>query len=167
METAAGSSGPAAGNTRTTADNEVRELYHALLDGWNRRSAGNMAALFTRDGNSIGFDGSMMNGAAEIESTISLIFSGHQTASYVGIVRSISFPKPGVALLLAVVGMVPPGGSDIKPDVNAIQSVVAVEENGAWRIALLQNTPAAFHGRPEAVEALTGELRRAYHADSV
>ncbi|MEO5931083.1 MAG: SgcJ/EcaC family oxidoreductase [Candidatus Kapaibacterium sp.] len=164
MQPATNSSEPTTG---TTHANDIRALHHALLDAWNRRSAGDMAALFTGNGISIGFDGSMMSGAAEIESTISGIFSGHQTALYVGIVRSISFPTPGVALLLAVVGMVPPGGTDIKPEVNAIQSVMAVEEKGAWRIALLQNTPAAFHGRPEAAEALTDELRRAYHSHSV
>jgi hypothetical protein len=55
--------------------------------------------------------------------------------------------------------MVPPGQSDINPAVNAIQTIVAVNRAGEWRIALLQNTPAQFHGRPEMVEALTQELR--------
>ena len=34
--------------------------------------------------------------------------------------------------------------------------------DGQWRIALFQNTPAQFHGRPEAAEALTDELRAAF-----
>ena len=29
-----------------------------------------------------------------------------------------------------------------------------------WRIALYQNTPAQFHGRPELSRALTEELRQ-------
>jgi hypothetical protein len=37
--------------------------------------------------------------------------------------------------------------------------MVAVRTADGWRITLLQNTPAQFHGRPEAVEALTTELR--------
>lgn len=56
--------------------------------------------------------------------------------------------------------MVPPGGSDINPAVNAIQSLVAVRREDLWRIALFQTTPAAFHGRPELSEQLTSELRR-------
>ncbi|MGZ4033139.1 MAG: SgcJ/EcaC family oxidoreductase, partial [Tumebacillaceae bacterium] len=28
-----------------------------------------------------------------------------------------------------------------------------------WQIALFQNTPAQFHGRPELVEQMTAELR--------
>jgi hypothetical protein len=55
--------------------------------------------------------------------------------------------------------MVPPGQSDINPAVNALQTLVVVLRADEWRIALLQNTPAQFHGRPEMAEALTRELR--------
>jgi uncharacterized protein (TIGR02246 family) len=65
------------------------------------------------------------------------------------------------ALLHAVVGMVPPGGTDVMPNRHAVQLLVAVLETGAWRAASLQNTPAQLHGRPEALEALTDELRAA------
>jgi hypothetical protein len=34
-----------------------------------------------------------------------------------------------------------------------------VRVDGQWRVALYQNTPAAFHGRPDLSEALTAELR--------
>jgi hypothetical protein len=34
-----------------------------------------------------------------------------------------------------------------------------VRETDAWRAGSLQNTPAQLRGRPEAVEALTDELR--------
>jgi len=67
---------------------------------------------------------------------------------------------PEVALLRAVVGMVPHGQREINPATNAIQSLVAVEQDGYWRIALFQNTPAQFHGRPEAVAQLTEELSK-------
>jgi len=42
--------------------------------------------------------------------------------------------------------------------VNAVQSVVVVHNAGEMRIALLHNTPAAFHGRPNLGEELTREL---------
>ena len=69
------------------------------------------------------------------------------------------FLSANVALLRAVVGMVPPGESDLNPSVNAIQSLVAARDGGRWLAALFQNTPAAFHGRPELSESLTAELR--------
>jgi uncharacterized protein (TIGR02246 family) len=141
-------------------DTEVRALYEQLLDSWNRRNAADFAALVAEDGNLVGFDGSPINGRAEIESQIRQIFADHQTAAYVGKVREVRLLTPDTALLRAVVGMVPPGQTDLNPAVNAIQSLVAVKRAGKWRIALFQNTPAQFHGRPEMAEQLTEELRQ-------
>jgi len=55
--------------------------------------------------------------------------------------------------------MVPPGTSDLNPDANAVPTLVAVRQACRWQIALYHNTPAAFHGRPEASQALIEELR--------
>ena len=41
---------------------------------------------------------------------------------------------------------------------NAIQSLVMVADGAVMKIALLHNTPAAFHGRPQVAEQLTQEL---------
>jgi hypothetical protein len=45
------------------------------------------------------------------------IFAHHATAAYVAKVRSVRVLGEGVALLRAVAGMVPPGGSAINPAV--------------------------------------------------
>jgi uncharacterized protein (TIGR02246 family) len=143
------------------AGNEtIAALYRHLLDCWNERDASAFAACFTDDGYSIGFDGSQMSGRAEIAATLSQIFADHMTARYVGKIRAINLLAPDVAVLRAVVGMVPRGQSDINPAVNAIQTVVAARRDGEWGIAQLQSTPAQFHGRPELSEALTQELRQ-------
>lgn len=139
---------------------EIRALYHQLLESWNTRNAAGFAALFTNDGSSIGFDGSMLDGPAEIKSSLSQIFAHHQTAPYVAKVRHVRFLTSHVAILRAVVGMVPPGQSDLNPAVNSIQTLTATKQDDQWRIALLQNTPAQFHGRPEQVQQLTDELRQ-------
>jgi uncharacterized protein (TIGR02246 family) len=138
---------------------EIRAIYRQLLDSWNSRSDEAFAALFALDGYVIGFDGSQMSGRAEIAATLGQIFADHLTAPYVSIVREVRFLSPDVAVLRAVVGMVPPGQSDINPAVNAIQTLVAIRRDGTWSIALFQNTPAQFHGRPELVQQLTEELR--------
>jgi uncharacterized protein (TIGR02246 family) len=140
-------------------ESQVSELYRQLLDSWNRRAAGEFAGLFAEEGNVVGFDGSLMNGREEIASTIRQIFADHMTAAYVGKIREVRFLAPGVALLRAVGGMVPPGGASINPAVNTIQTLVAVKHVGEWCIALYQNTPAQFHGRPELSQALTEELQ--------
>lgn len=139
---------------------EVRALFQKLLDSWNKRNADAFAASFADDGHVIGFDGSQMAGRAEIASTLQQIFADHPTAPYVSKIRDVRLLNPDVALLRAVVGMVPQGQSDIEPALNALQTLVATKQDGQWRIALFQNTPAQFHGRPELVQQLTEELQQ-------
>ena len=153
---------PKTSQTQVALSTEVSALYKSLLDCWNKRRADDFAALFAEDGNLVGFDGSPINGRTEITSQLGLIFMDHQTAAYVSKIREVRLLTPETALLRAVAGMVPQGGADINPAVNAIQSLVAVKRDGQWKIALFQNTPAAFHGRPELAEQLTKELRELF-----
>jgi uncharacterized protein (TIGR02246 family) len=120
-----------------------------------------MARLFAEDGNLVGFDGSQVDGAVAIEAAMGRIFADRQPPPFVAIVREVRMLAPDAALLRAVVGMPLPGRKNLNPAVNAIQSIVAQRRDGRWRIALFQNTPAALHGRPEASERLTEELRQA------
>jgi uncharacterized protein (TIGR02246 family) len=138
----------------------VVALYTRLLEAWNRRDASGFAAQFADDGSTVGFDGSQLDGRSAIASELDRIFSHHTPATYVARVRELRTLGSGAVLLRAVAGMVPPNGSAIKPDVNAIQSLVVTAEDGAPRIALFQNTPAQFHGRPALAEQLTAELQR-------
>ena len=101
----------------------------------NRREPDAFASLFGETGSAVGFDGSQMNGQTERAATLRGIFAHHQTAAYVAKLREIRTL-----------------GS------NAVQSLLVVREAGRPRIALLHNTPAAFHGRPHMVDELTGEL---------
>jgi uncharacterized protein (TIGR02246 family) len=153
-------------STKSADATEVRRVYRELLDAWNNRSARDMAALFAEDGNIVGFDGSQMNGPAEITTVLGQVFAEHPTPTFVGIVREVRLLDANVVLLRAVAGMVPRGQSDINPAVNAIQSLIVAKNGDQWSIALFQNTPAAFHGRPELSEQLTEELRQALRASS-
>ena len=139
----------------------VERLHGAILEAWNRQDAEAYANCFRDDAIMVGFDGSEMRGRAEIAEQLAAVFADHQVARYVRIVRGVRRIGVEAALLHAVVGMVPPGGSDVMPDRHAVQLLVAVRETGAWLAGSLQNTPALLHGRPEAIEALTDELRAA------
>lgn len=145
---------------QSSEETEVRMLYQQLLNAWNERNAKAFAALYEENGNQIGFDGSQVDGKSGIESGMGRIFADHVTAAYISIVREVRFLNRDTTILRAVAGMVPPGQKDINPAVNSIQTLVAVKQTGSWKIALFHNTPAAFHGRPEAVEQLTAELRQ-------
>jgi uncharacterized protein (TIGR02246 family) len=153
------------------ADRTDREgaltVYRQLLDAWNGRDAPAFAAMFSEDGSVIGFDGSPMNGRGEIRAVLEGIFGSHQTARYIAKVRDVRRLAADVLLVRSVVGMVPPGKTELNPAVNAIQSVVAAGRGADMRIALLHNTPAAFHGRPERAEQLTRELTDALHSGCI
>jgi uncharacterized protein (TIGR02246 family) len=140
-------------------ERSVQALYRALLAAWNADDADAFAAPFADDGQVIGFDGSEIAGRASIAEQMAAIFADHATGSYVGIVRSVRPLGADAALLRAVSGVVPAGESDLKPELNAIQSLVAERRDGSWKVILYHNTPAQLHGRPELAEALTEELR--------
>jgi uncharacterized protein (TIGR02246 family) len=129
------------------------------LQQWNKRNAATMTGMFASNGILIGFDGSQLNGRAEIYAVLDEIFTNFPTAAYISIVKEVKMLSETSAQLLAVVGMVASGATDISPQVNAIQTMTAIMEDGKWHVALLQNTPAAFHGRPELAEQLSADLR--------
>jgi len=137
----------------------ILALYQQLLQQWNKRNAAGMTGLFVTNGTLIGFDGSQLNGQKEIYTVLDEIFSNFPTAAYVSIVKEVRVLTDTTALLLSVAGMVAVGSNDISPEVNVLHSITAVKDEGKWRIALFQNTPAAFHGRPELAEQLSADLR--------
>jgi uncharacterized protein (TIGR02246 family) len=141
------------------AEQAARSLYADLLRCWNQGDAGGFAALFVRQGNVVGFDGSQVDGQDRIETHLAQIFAPHQTAAYVGKVREVRLLGAEVVLLRAVAGMVPPKQSQLNPALNTIHTLVASKQRDRWRAELFQSTPAAFHGRPEAGQALAAELQ--------
>jgi uncharacterized protein (TIGR02246 family) len=144
------------------AEQAVRALYEAIIAGWNADDAAAFAAPFADDGVVIGFDGSEIKGRDAIENAMRAIFEDHATGTYVGIVRGLRPLGSDAMLLSAVAGVVPAGEDDLKPELNSAQALLAERgDDGEWRVVLYQNTPAQYHGRPEAAAALTDELRAA------
>ena len=141
-------------------ETDLRLLYLSFLQSWNRRSATELAGLFADDGTYIGFDGSEMNGKTEIEGSFAEIFGMYATASYVVILKQVKTLGIHGGLVTAYTGLVPAGRTDISPSMNALQTMVARQINGQWRIELLQNTPAAYHLQPDQKEKLTADLRK-------
>lgn len=150
-------------NSLATDELAIQALYQKFLASWNEHHAQAMADCLAEDGHLIGFDGSQMTGRIEVATTLQQIFTDHATGRYFGKVRSVRFldaPDNTVALLQAVAGMIPAGQAELNPQLNTVQSLVATKSNHQWHIALFQNTPAQFHGRPELVAALTDELQQ-------
>lgn len=141
---------------------KLRKLYEQLIAFWNMRSGEKMSSLFTEDGSIVGFDGTLENGRENINAHLNDIFKNYNSNPFVYLIREVRFLSDNTALLRAVAGMMPEYGAEMNADLNMIQSVVAVRHNDEWKIALLQNTPAAWVGRPEDVKALTKELENAF-----
>lgn len=140
-------------------DRATRDLYARLLEKWDKRDARDFALLFASDGNLVGFDGSQVNGQLELGGHLTEVFTHHQTPRYVSIVREVRLLANDVTLLRAITGLIPPEKDDIDPALNAVQSMIAVQKGGSWKVALFQNTPAALHQRPDLAKQLTEELR--------
>lgn len=148
-------------------EDQVRALYHSMIERWNQRNAQKMAAAFASDGQIIGFDGTQHLGQAEIEQTVGQIFKDHVTPPFVRVIKRLRFLTPEVAHLHAIAGMIPPQKSELEPKLNCLQTMIALKKDGHWKVALFQSTPAQFHGRPEALEAMTLELKAALSLDDV
>jgi uncharacterized protein (TIGR02246 family) len=136
------------------------DLYVKLLTAWNNRDAKAMSACFNDDAVMIGFDGSTVEGRAEIEGHLAPIFKDHPTAAYVAILRSEHVYGDN-GLLRADAGMLPPGKQDIKPETIARQTVVARATKAGWRIVQFQNTPIALGQDQPARTAIYDELQAA------
>jgi uncharacterized protein (TIGR02246 family) len=152
--------------TGTVLQNDVlaiQTLYHQLIKSWNEMNSKTYANLFTADGSIVGFDGSQANGRKEIHDHLSSIFADHAPARFVTIVTEVRILSSTVCLLRAIAGMIPREGKEINPKTNAIQSLIAVKQEDHFRIALFQNTPAAFHGRPQDSEKLTKTLQEHFN----
>ena len=130
---------------RTTAnpadEAAVRGLYQQLMDGWNRGSGADFAAAFAADGDLVAFDGTHFEGGEEIAPFHQELFDKWMKGSrLVGRVKDLRFLGPDVALMHAVGGTVMGGKSEPSPERDSIQTLIAVRQDGEWRLAALQNT---------------------------
>jgi uncharacterized protein (TIGR02246 family) len=151
------------GETARVREDEaaIHDLLRRLIDGWNRGSGEGFASPFAEDADFVGFDGTYFKGREEIASFHKMLFGRILVGTrLVGKVRGVRFLTPEVALMHAVGGTVMAGQSDLDPDRNSVQTLVAAKRGGAWELVAFQNSRAQFLGRPELAEKLTEELRR-------
>ena len=135
-------------STHHADDTAVRALYQKLMDGWNKGSGEAFASVFTEDGDLVAFDGTHFHGRTEIVPFHQELFDKWLKGSrLVGQVKDVRFLSPQVALMHAVGGTVMRGKSHPDPARDSIQTLVAVQESGEWRLAAFQNTRLRKMGR--------------------
>jgi uncharacterized protein (TIGR02246 family) len=152
--------------THETTPNEqdkmaIEALLHQLIDGWNRGKGDGFAAPFAEDGDQVAFDGTRIEGRQQIAEFHQVLFDRFLSGTrLVGKVVDVRFLAPDVAVAHGIGGTVMPGDTDLAPERNSVQTLVAVKRHGEWRLARLHNSRADFMGRPEATAAFTAELRK-------
>src|SRR3712207_3847368 len=126
---------------RDADEESVRDLYRELMDGWNRGSGEDFAAVFTEDGDLVAFDGTHFEGREEIAPFHQELFDKWMKGTrLVGRVKDVRFLSPDVALMHAVGSTIMRGKSEPSPERDSIQTLVAVRRDGQWRLAAFQNT---------------------------
>jgi uncharacterized protein (TIGR02246 family) len=127
---------------RVADEEAVRDLlYRELMEGWNRGSGEDFAAVFTEDGDLVAFDGTHFEGRAQIASFHQELFDKWMKGTrLVGRVKDVRFLSPNVALMHAVGSAIMRGKSVPSPERDSIQTLVATRQNGEWRFAAFQNT---------------------------
>lgn len=121
------------------AETAIRALFGELLAAWGRGDGRAYGALFREDADYVAFDGSRRVGAATIGEEHQRLFDTWLKGTrLVGQVEEIRFHRPDVAFVVAIGATLMPGKSEpVRP---SIQSLVAVEQGGAWRFASFHNT---------------------------
>jgi uncharacterized protein (TIGR02246 family) len=115
-----------ASTSRSDDEDAIRAFYQQLMDGWNRGSGEAFAATFAEDDELVSFDGTHLKGRQEIASFHQQLFDTYVKGSrLVGKIRSVRFLTPDVAVMHTVGGTIMAGQTDIEPERNFVQILVA------------------------------------------
>ena len=111
------------------------------MDGWNAGSGAAFAAPFAEDGDLVAFDGTHFKGQQAIGAFQQALFDRWLKGTrLVGSVQSVRFLDPDLAVMHARGGTLMRGKTRADPARDSIQTLVAVQRNGAWQLAAFQNT---------------------------
>lgn len=136
------------GEGRQTDADEIRALYIATMDGWNRGSGEAFAAAFADEADFVAFDGTRFRRRDEIARFHDPLFKTHLKGTrLLGDVTDVRFLGSDVAVLHAYGGTVPRGGQMPAPERDSIQTLVAAKPDGRWRLVAFQNTRVRPIGR--------------------
>jgi uncharacterized protein (TIGR02246 family) len=119
----------------------VRTLYTHLMDGWNAGSGEAFAAPFAEACDFIAFDGTRFSERDAIVRFHDPLFQTHLKGTrLVGEVTGVRFLGPDVAVMHATGGTIGRGRTQPARERDSIQTLVAVRQQGAWRLVAFQNT---------------------------
>src|SRR5262245_43859488 len=120
---------------------ELNAPYRGASEGWYQASGEAFAAGWAEDGRQIALAGTYFASRAEIARFHEELFHTHLKGTrLVGRVTGVLFPAPDVAVLHARGSTVMAGAEEATPERDSIQTVVAVRQDGDWKILAFHNT---------------------------
>lgn len=134
-----------------------------MLEGWNQGSGEAFAAPFAEDADFIAFDGTRSKGRREIAALHQDLFDRWLKGTRLVGNAEVRFLGLDAALLIGRGGTIMRGKSRPAPERDSIQTLVAVRQDGEWRLASFQNTRSRPIGRGlvgTAIWVLTDALWR-------
>jgi uncharacterized protein (TIGR02246 family) len=120
----------------------IRQLFENLVTSWNKGDGEGYAAQFTDDSDYIAFDGTHFKGRKANADNHQKLFDTFLKGSTLEQQRvtDLRFLSPDVALLHMVGTVKLKWQKRVAPGRFSIQTLVAVKQNGAWKIAAFHNT---------------------------
>ena len=139
-----------------SADTALHELFDRMCAAWTAGDAVAYGACFTEDSDYVSYDGTHARGRQAMVENHDRLFRGVLSGSaLVGRVESIRRLRPDVALLHATGSVLMPWRSRPPARRRSRQTLVAVCEDGVWRIAALHNGRVRPVTIPEPDSALS------------
>jgi uncharacterized protein (TIGR02246 family) len=121
-------------------DATLTELFDRMCAAWTAGDAAAYGACFTEDSDYVSYDGTHARGRPAMVENHDRLFRGVLTGSaLVGRVESIRHLRPDVAVLHATGSVLMPWRASLPKRRLSRQTLVAVREDGGWRIAALHN----------------------------
>jgi uncharacterized protein (TIGR02246 family) len=123
-----------------SADAALHELFDQMCAAWTAGDAVAYGACFTEDSDYVSYDGTHARGRHAMVENHDRLFRGVLSGSaLVGRVESIRRLRPDVAVLHATGSVLMPWRSSPPARRLSRQTLVAVREDGVWRVAALHN----------------------------
>lgn len=119
----------------------LRDLFHHLMEAWDRGDGQAFAASFTEDADYINVTGAYLQGRQAIAAGHQQIFETFYRGSRLeGFIKSIRFLSDDIALVHLHGRPQMPGQPTTAPEAYSIQTLVAIREADGWRGTAFQNT---------------------------
>jgi len=127
---------------------ELRTMYGASMNGWNRGSGEAFAEPFGDEVDFVAFDGTRFRGRDELVRFHEPLFKTHLKGTrLIGDVTDVRFLGSDVAVVHAYGGTVMRGKRQPAPERDSLQTLVAVKRDDRWRFVAFQNTRVRPIGR--------------------